>query len=86
MRLLRHKKTELSRYQAVNKCETLKQLADVIRSFADKDGMIQGRTQKFNAETMARACESKVYATAAPNLLTRQWGIRQQALYILHYS
>lgn len=36
--------TELEKYEAVNKSSTLKELADVLRSFAI-DGMIQGRTR-----------------------------------------
>ena len=49
--------TELEKYEAVNKSSTLKELADVLRSFAI-DGMIQGRTRKFDAEKMAEHCES----------------------------
>nr|WP_299488639.1 hypothetical protein [uncultured Allomuricauda sp.] len=76
--------TDLEKYEAVNKCETLKQLADVIRSFADNDGLIQGRTRKFNAETMAKNCET--YTIYKHNYLTREFGIRQQALMINFYD
>lgn len=77
--------TREEKYDAVNQCETLQQLADVIRSFADEGGMIQGRTRKFNAEEMAAACENYV-RIPHKNSLTREFGIRQQAMYILYYS
>jgi hypothetical protein len=76
--------TDLEKYQAVNKCENLKELADVIRSFADDDGFIQGRTRKFSAEHMAKHCES--YQWEKHNALTREFGIRQQAMMLLFYE
>lgn len=75
--------TELEKYEAVNKSSTLKELADVLRSFAI-DGMIQGRTRKFDAEKMAEHCES--YHLAKHNVLTREFGIRQQAMMLLFYE
>lgn len=71
-------------YDLVNDCEDLSQLADVILSLADEDGMIQGRTKKFNAGKMADACLH--YRNRPKNNLTREFGIRQQALYILFYT
>ena len=76
-------KTDLEKYEAVNSCETLKELADVIRSFA-VDGLIQGRTRQFSAEQMAEHCES--YHLEKHNFLTREFGIRQQAMMILFYD
>lgn len=75
--------TREKKYDMVNQTENLKQLADVIRSFADYNGMILGRTRSFNAENMARACEG-FRDTYPPNFLTREFGIRQQA-FMLHY-
>lgn len=75
---------ELEIYQKVNSCLTLKDLANVIRSFADEDGMIQGRTRKFSAEKMAIDCEN--YNLSFHNSLTREYGIRQQAMMILFYN
>lgn len=71
-------------YDRVNSCETFEGLANIIRSLADEDGMIQGRTKKFNAEQMAEACMN--FHHFRPNVLTREFGIRQQAMYINHYS
>lgn len=78
--------TDLEKYEAVNACETLGSLAQVILSFADENGMIQGRTRQFNAKKMADyAKRYDVLVTIQPNVLTREFGIRQQAMYITHY-
>lgn len=75
--------TELQKYELVNKTETLKELADVIRSFAN-NGIIHGRTREFDAENMANHCES--YHLGKHNILTREYGIRQQAMMLLFYE
>jgi hypothetical protein len=75
---------DLQKFQAVNKTKTLQELADVIRSFADEDGMVQDRTKKFDAEQMAKACEN--YNLFYHNALTKEFGIRQQALMIVFYK
>lgn len=76
--------TDLEKYEAVNKCESLEQLSEVIRTFADENGMIQGRTRKFDANKMAHACLA--FGIIQPNCLTREFGIRQQAFYIEYYN
>jgi len=78
---------ELERYSLVNKCETIEELYKVILSFADEQGEICGRDRYFNAQKMADNAlkyyndnsSNEIYP---PNLLTRNWGIRQQAMYI----
>lgn len=70
------------KYDAVNTCETLEELSKVILSFADSDGMIQGRTRKFKAKKMAHGCMA--VGILSPNVLIREFGIRQQAIYILN--
>lgn len=82
--LSENSKSDLKKYEAVNKCETLDELADVILSFADKKGMIKGRIKSFNAKSMSEACRN--YSFAIHNSLTREFGIRQQALMILLYN
>jgi len=72
------------KYDDVNKCETLEELAKVIESFADENGDIQGRTKKFSAARMADFCRS--YSLDIHNMLTREWGIRQQAMMIIFYN
>lgn len=75
--------TELEKYEAVNKCTSLEELSNVILSFADESGIIQGRTRGFNAGKMAEHC--KLFSTLPKNVLTREYGIRQQAMYIEYY-
>jgi hypothetical protein len=76
--------TELEKYQKVNECETLGELASVIESFADENGMIQGRTRIFDAKQMAHYCIN--FKEYPPNMLTREYGIRQQAMCIIYYN
>lgn len=76
--------TDLEKYEAVNKSETLEDLAKVIESFADEKGDIQGRTKKFSAVRMASFCRH--YSLDLHNTLTREFGIRQQAMMILFYN
>jgi hypothetical protein len=76
--------TELEKYEAVNKCETFEELANMIESFADEDGMIQERVNKFDATEMAKLCRD--YPNYPRNVLTREFGIRQQAMYIEYYT
>ena len=70
-------------YDKVNKCETLDELADVILECADENGDIQGRTRSFSARKMAIFCRG--FSLELANTLTREFGIRQQAMYIVHY-
>lgn len=71
-------------YDKVNACETLVELSKIILELADEDGNIQGRTRKFNAERMADHCRN--FSMFAANTLTREFGIRQQAMYLSYYS
>ena len=48
--------------------------------------MIQGRTRKFDAERMARSVWPVVNEQVPANYLTREFGIRQQALYLAYYN
>jgi len=75
---------EVEKYQKVNQCETLEELALVIESFADINGEIKGRVRYFNASKMANHCRD--FNPTIPELLTREFGIRQQAMYIAHYT
>lgn len=77
--------TELEKFHAVNKCETPEDIYDVILSFADANGYIQGRTRSFDANQMVKGASFYFSDLAAPNVLTREFGIRQQAMYIKFY-
>lgn len=72
--------TREQKYDAVNACSTLEKLAKVIESFAEEDGMIQERTRRFDAKEMALNCLR--LQNVSKNKLTREFGIRQQAMMI----
>lgn len=74
--------TELEKWQAVNQCENQAQLADLIAKFADEDGMIQGRERKFDASKMIIGLSYFMVDQMPANVLTREYGIRQQAIYL----
>jgi len=81
--------TYLEKYSKVNNTESLKELAEVIREFGNEpifgvEGFILGRTQVFNSENMAMHCET--YSLVKHNVLTREFGIRQQAMMLLFYG
>ena len=75
---------ELLKYEDVNKCETLEELSLVILSLANSKGLIEGRNKNFVASVMSDICKN--YCVAQHNMLTREYGIRQQAIYILFYN
>ena len=74
--------TELQKWQAVNRCENGKALHDLIIKFADEEGMIQGREREFSATKMAHHVHDVLQNDYPNNLLTREYGIRQQAIYL----
>lgn len=77
--------TTLEKYEVVNKCETIAELQSVIITFADHNGNIQGRTRMFKAKEMAIDAIDFYNNKALPDILTREFGIRQQAMYIKYY-
>jgi len=74
--------TDLEKWQKVNECESALGLALLINLFADEEGMIQGRERKFNVSRMAIALQFFMEDEAPSNVLTREFGIRQQAIYL----
>ena len=78
---------QLECYELVNKAETIEALANAILEIADKEtGMIKGRTNEFNAKQMANALKFCIETHSNYNMLTREYGIRQQAMYLIHYN
>ena len=73
-------------YELVNKCETLEELSKVILEIGGESGLIQGRTKVFDANKMAQACLNYNLTYPMINTLTREFGIRQQAIYICTYT
>jgi hypothetical protein len=76
--------TELEKYQRVNKCETPEDIYQCIRDFSE-NGEIQGRIRKFDSEKMIANAELFFKGYAIPNVITREFGLRQQCMYINHY-
>lgn len=78
----------LQKYEKVNSCETIQALIQCIKDFSN-NGIIQGRREEFDSEKMARQAlnyfndEENIIP---PNVLTRQFGIRQQAMYLKYYK
>ncbi len=77
---------DLEKFQAVNQSETPQELADLIIKFADEDGKIQGREKKFSAEKMAYGLNLFMNDQVPANILTREFGIRQQAIYLKTFN
>lgn len=83
------KEQQLEKFQRVNNCETIQSLMDCIRDFSSKNGLIQGRTKLFDAEQMAGFALKYFEDNSGlvpPNVLTREFGIRQQAMYLKFYK
>jgi len=79
--------TDLEKYQRVNSCETIEELQQCILDFADDAGMIQGRTRKFIADSMAYNAKSFYdLEFLSPNVITREFGLRQHAMYLKYYK
>ena len=74
--------TELHKYQMVNAASTLEELANVVERIGDENGVIMGRSFPINAIELAHKVRN--YNPYYPNVLTRSYGIRQQAM-MLHY-
>lgn len=73
--------TDLEKFQAVNACKTVSELSETILSLCDANGDIKGRKRMFDGKKMAGYVDFVVRGGAA-NVLTREFGIRQQALYL----
>lgn len=73
-------------YNSVNLSESLKELADVVRATNTYNTMSVGDNvvYRYVAEEMAEVCENFTEDDALK--LTTEYGIRQQALYLLNYK
>lgn len=80
---LEHVKDELYKYQLVNRCQTIEALENAIMAIgSENNGMIRGRARIFSAKNMSSYVRGVVSLALPANLLTRNYGIRQQALYL----
>lgn len=76
---------ELEKYKLINKAETIEELKEAMEAISEK-GMIKGRRKSYIADKMI-AMVDFIYNDNYPlNFLTRNYGIRQQMLYLLHYN
>lgn len=78
--------TELETWQFVNQAETAQALAFIINKLADPEGMIQGRERKFDAAKMIIGLSYFMTDEMPANVLTREFGIRQQAIYLKTFN
>lgn len=81
--------TDLEKYELVNSCETIEELQAAILKLADENGVIQGKSRIFNAAKMAELTKrfiSDKTSIIPANSITRNWGLRQQALYLKYYQ
>ena len=78
--------TELEKWKLVNESDTSQNLAFVINKLADEDGMIQGRERKFDASKMIIGLKYFMSDEMPANVLTREYGIRQQAIYLKTFN
>ena len=69
----------------MNQCEDAEELSEAILA-ASEDGIIQGRKRPFDANKMAGYVAPVIAGSLPANVLTREFGIRQQALYIKYYE
>lgn len=77
--------TELEKWEKVHECETIAELEHMILNLQDEDGKIQGKSKKFDAGVMSDNVKLVVLGNYPANILTRNYGIRAQALYLRFY-
>ncbi len=77
---------ELWKFKQVNKTKSITELSNAIISIADSDGMLQGDSRKYQAAKMAKSCLKFADGESSPETLTREFGIRQQAMMLKHYG
>lgn len=75
---------ELIKYMRVNGAETPEDLYDCIKRIA-VNNEITGRNRIFNAERMITSTRNFFENNGSPNYITRNYGLRQQAIYIKYY-
>ncbi len=86
---------ELTKWELINSSEKIESLQEAILKIgAENNGLIKGRSKEWDAELQAMYVKYVVedsyplieQSIIGTNLLTRSYGIRQQALYLKHYN
>lgn len=87
--IINSKLDELGKYQAVNRCESASELEIAMRLISDDSLTIKGLTKTFDLKKsiwyMYKFIDDE-NGVVPPNVLTRAYGIRQQAMYIKYYK
>lgn len=74
---------ELNKWRRINECESIIELEEAIIAISDPaTKTIRGRTKEYSAEKMASRVKDVVGGYLPVNILTRSYGIRQQAIYL----
>lgn len=81
------KLTREQKYDLVNQAETVDQLISALYKISH-NGRIQGRVKEFDVARMAAGIRNFLTSDfpISPNVATREFGIRQQMLYIKYYQ
>ncbi len=74
---------ELLKWQLINSAETIEDLKKAITSIAE-DGIIVGRRKNFTLKNQLLAVDA-ILEGYPFNFLTRNYGIRQQMMYLMFY-
>lgn len=83
---IREKLRKLEKYELVNAAESAEELKAAIVALSDENGIIQGRSGEMDSIKMVDAVDLVINHKFTANSLTREFGIRQQALYIREYK
>jgi cytoskeletal protein CcmA (bactofilin family) len=79
------KMTTSEKFELVHKCETAEELHSAVLQCAE-NGVIQGRNKEFEATRLAENVYHVIEGVLPFTRLTRNYGIRQQAIYIAYYE
>lgn len=78
---------ETEKWLIINQCENKVQLAAAIMIISEEGVIRSNRQDKaFDAQKQVRNLELVIEGGLFPNILTRAYGIRQQAIYIRYYE
>lgn len=78
---------EEDKWHIINACETYEELAAAIMIISEEGTIHSNRQDKtFDAAKQVRNAWLVIQGGIFPNVLTRAYGIRQQALYIRYYE
>lgn len=80
---LHQKLTELEKWNLINDSSSFDELAFSIRAIADENGVIAGKSSSFSAAQMITRL-AMIKQDHPLTLLTRAYGIRRQAAYLLY--